>query len=255
MFIYVNYEAQSDVDKLAQLLRPFNGLLELNIVIAGPEYAGWGLTWAHKHDLVQACMNYKYDYYIYQENDMLITWDHFKYWLRWKPRLAEHGLEPGFIRYESFKGQKIPFDNHYRYLLTKRTPNVWSDRGFDVKKLLIIDREIKFFAQIASPYYAAMILDSFDAVKYVRSDSMDPTKSVEIVGFRNWPLADRSSMGLAFENVPLGHEHRRCIPVIEENGVYKPHPCCLLAHDDTKYSTELAEKQTELITCDTMLQI
>lgn len=255
VFIYVNYEAQNDVDKLAQLLRPFHGLLELNIIIAGPEYAGWGLTWAHKHDLVQACMSYKYDYYIYQENDMLVTWDHFKYWLRWKPRLAEHGLEPGFIRYESFKGQKIPFDNHYRYLLTKRTPNVWSDRGFDVQKILVVDHEIKFFAQIASPYYAAMILDSADAVKYVKSDSMDPVKSVKIVDFRNWPLADRSSMGLAFENVPSGLEHRRCIPVIEENGVYKPHPCCLLAHDDTKYSTELAEKQTELITCDTMLQI
>jgi hypothetical protein len=255
VFIYVNYEAQSDVDKLAQLLRPFHGLLELNIVVAGPEYAGWGLTWAHKHDLVHACMNYKYDYYIYQENDMLITWNHFKYWLRWKPRLAAHGLEPGFIRYETFKGQKIPFDNHYRYLLTRRTPNVWSDRGFDVQKTLVVDHEIKFFAQIASPYYAAMILDNTDAVKYVKSDSMDPAKSVKIVDFRNWPLADRSSMGLAFENVPAGHEHRRCIPVIEENGVYKPHPCCLLAHDDTKYSTELAQKQAELITCDTMLQI
>jgi hypothetical protein len=100
-----------------------------------------------------------------------------------------------------------------------------------------------------------MILDSFDAVEYVKSGSMDPAKSVEIVGFRNWPLADRSSMGLAFENPPSGFEHRRCIPVIEENGVYKPHPCCLLAHDDTKYSIELAKTQPELITCDKMLQI
>lgn len=255
VFIYINYEAQGDKNTLTQILRPFEDKLELNIVVAGPEYEGWGLTWAHKADLVRACLNYKYDYYIYQENDMLITWEHFKYWLRWKPRLAEYGLEPGFIRYETHNGDKIPFDNHYRYFLTKRTPNVWSDRGFDVQKILIVDREIKFFAQIASPYYAAMILDSSDAVKYVRSASMDPVKSVEIVDFRNWPLADRSSMGLAFENVPFGHEHRRCIPVIEENGVYKPHSCCLLTHDDTKYSTELAKTQADLITCDTMLQI
>lgn len=255
VFVYVNYEAQGDADKLSQILRPFKEKLELHIVVAGPEYQGWGLTWAHKGDLVHACMNYKHDYYIYQENDMLITWDHFKYWLRWKPRLAEYGLEPGFIRYETFAGKKIPFDNHYRYSLTKQTPNVWSDRGFDVKKILVVDHEIKFFAQVASPYYAAMILDSSDAVKYVKSPSMDPIKSVEIVDFRNWPLADRSSMGLAFENVPIGHEHRRCIPIIEENGAYKPHNCCLLAHDDTKYSTELAKKQTRLITCDTMLQI
>jgi len=255
VFLFVNYEAQEQVPQLSSLLRPFLDQIDIEIVVASPEHTGWWLTWAHKPDLTVACMRREYDYFIYQENDMLLTWDHFKYWMRWKPRLAELGLEPGFIRYELFGGKKIPFDNHYRYSLTEKTPNVWSKRGFTVAKQLVIDHEIRFFASLGSPYYAAMILDVNDAIKYVKSASMDPVRSIELVSFRNWPLADRSSMGLAFETPPYGYEHRRCVPVIEKNGVYMPHDCCLLQHDDVKYSTELSNKVGNLITCDTMLTI
>jgi hypothetical protein len=114
VFIYINYEAQDEVSTLSRLLRPFSASLDIDIVVASPAYAGWALTWAHKNDLASACLNRKYDYYIYQEDDMQITWDHFKYWVSWKPRLAQRGLEPGFIRYEDFEGARIPFDNHYR---------------------------------------------------------------------------------------------------------------------------------------------
>jgi hypothetical protein len=255
VFLYVNYEAQDDVDKLSSLLRPFSEHIKVEIIVADPQYEGWWLTWAHKTDLTVACMRREYDYFIYQENDMCITWENFKYWLRWKPRLAPLGLEPGFIRYELFGNKKIPFDNFYRYSLTDLTPNVWSDRGFMVSKQLVVDHEIKFFVSLANPYYAAMLLDADDAVKYVKSDSMDPMKSVELASFRNWPLADRSSMGLAFENPPSGCEHRRFVPVIEKDGSYVPHECCLVQHDDIKYSLELNEKFGNMITCDTLLKI
>lgn len=255
IFIYVNNEAQEDVPALSEYLEPYGTQLNLNIVVAGPEYQGWALTWAHKTDLVLACMNYRYDYYIYQENDMLLTWDNFKYWVRWRPRLARLGLEPGFIRYENHDQGKIPFDNHYEYSLTSETPNVWSERGFTVPKVLVVDHEIKFFVQVANPYYGAMILDKFGAVKYVKSQSMDVRGSCLVVSYRNWPLADRSSMGLAFEDVPATHEHTRCIPVVEHNGRYEPHEAALICHNDTKYSVELSEKLPKLVTCKTMLKL
>lgn len=253
--LYVNYEAQDDLDKLSALLRPFKGSLSIDLVVADECYEGWGLTWAHKNDLVLNCMNYRYDYYIYQEDDIFINWDNFKYWVRWRPRLAAHGLEPGFLRCEDFEDKKIPIDNHNKFYLTKRTPNVWSERGFDVTKTLVVDHEIEFFAQVASPYYAAMILTNEDAIKYVKSDSMHMVKSAEIVSFRNWPLPDRSSMGLAFEDVPHGSEHRRAIPVIESKGRYIPHECCLITHNDTKYSIALKERVADLISCDKMFEI
>jgi len=253
--IYVNDEAQDDVDQLEQLLDALRPKLNIKVKVAGPEYSGWALTWAHKTDLVLACMNYKYDYYIYQENDMLLTWENFKYWVRWRPRLAAYGLEPGFIRYEDLEGEKIPFDNHYKYKLTGTTPNVWSDRGFDVPVILVIDHEIEFFVQVANPYYGAMILDSPGAVKYVKSWSMDPQASCFLVSYRNWPLADRSSMGLAFENVPKPYEHTRCVAVASKDHHYVPYAGSLIEHKDTKYSTQLAAKSEPLITCNTMFEV
>jgi hypothetical protein len=62
-------------------------------------------------------------------------------------------------------------------------------------------------------------------------------------------------MGLAFENVPAGHEHRRWIPVVEENGKYVPHKCCLIKHDDTKYTKELLNKSSNLIDCKQMFKL
>jgi len=255
VFLYINYEAQNDVPLLSQLFKPFLEKIKVEIVVASPEYEGWWLTWAHKPDLTAACIREEYDYYVYQEDDMLLEWNKFKYWLAWKPRLAELGLEPGFIRYEKFGGKKIPFDNYHKYSLTGKTPKVWSDRGFTVAKQLVIDHEIKFFASLANPYYAAMILDAKDAIKYVKSDSMDPVKSFELVSYRNWPLADRSSMGLAFENPPEGYEHRRCVPVVQKEGVLVPDYRCLIQHKDTKYSIELNDRFGNLITCDTMFTI
>jgi len=252
--IYVNYEAQDDVELLNTLLSAFKKV-NIEVVVASPGYDGWYLTWAHKMDLARSVLNKQADFYVYQENDMVLPLNSFNYWLRWKPRLSRLGLEPGFIRYENYDGVKVPFDNHYVYSLTKETPKIWGDIGFTVPKILVIDRTVDFFVQVASPYYGAMILDQRDADQYIRSDSYDPEKSFSRVGIRNWPIADRSSMGLAFEDVPFGYEHRRCIPVIREHDRYRPHDDCLLHHDDFKYSPELYNKLGYVIDCKKMFRL
>jgi hypothetical protein len=107
---------------------------------------------------------------------------------------------------------------------------VWHDIGFTVPKLLVVDYEVDFFIQLGSPYYCGMILDQADGEKYIRSDSYDPEKSYPKTGIRNWPIADRSSMGIAFENPPRGHEH-----------------------DDNKYSQRLKEQHGDLLCLEEML--
>jgi hypothetical protein len=100
-----------------------------------------------------------------------------------------------------------------------------------------------------------MILDQADAEAYIRSDSCDPGKSYAKVGIRNWPIADRSSLGLTFENVPSGYEHRRCVPMRKENGVYKLHSSSLILHDDLKYSPKLKELHGSLLDCDHLISL
>jgi hypothetical protein len=252
--VYINYEAQDDQETLEEVLKTVDGV-QTEVKVASPGYEGWYLTWAHKTDLALAVLNRQADYYIYQENDMVLSLSNFIYWIRWHPRLKRLGLEPGFVRYENFEGRKIPFDNHYPYSLLRETPSIWGSVGFTVPKILVVDRSINFFAQLANPYYGAMILDQEDAGTYIRSDSYDPEKSYARVGIRNWPIADRSSMGLAFENAPSTYEHRRCVPVYKDGTVYKLHPDGLILHDDTKYSEQLSELHETLLDCDCLLKL
>ena len=246
--IYIDYDSQDDVELLENLLEPYKKL-DPQVVVAAPGYENWYLTWAHKTDLALEILNRRADFYIYQENDMVITLENFLYWRKWRPVLGRRGLEPGFIRYEEFEGKKVPFDNHYVYSLVKETPDIWGSIGYTVPKILVVDYDIDFFVQVANPYYGAMILDQTDGEKYIRSQSFDPEKSYSKVGVRNWPIADRSSMGLAFEDIPVGLEHRRCVPVVKENGVYVPHPVGLIKHDDLKYSPDLATKPSGVLDC------
>lgn len=252
--IYIDYDSQDDVELLEKACSIFKKLA-VEIKVASPGYENWYLTWAHKTDLALEILNKRADYYIYQENDMVLTFENFKYWLIWQPRLAQRGLEPGFIRYEMFDTLKVPFDNHYVYSLAETTPNIWGSVGFTVPKILVIDHEIDLFVQVANPYYGAMILTQEDGDKYIRSGSFDPQESYSRVGIRNWPIADRSSMGLAFEDVPHGYEHRRCIPLRKTKGSYEPIEYSLIKHDDFKYAPELRQKNVDLLDCKQMFSL
>ena len=250
--IYINYDAQSDVETLETLLEQFKNL-HITVCVASPDYEGWYLTWAHKTDLALAILNRRADYYIYQENDVLIRKDNFDYYRKWKPVLNRYGLEPGFALYETFEGKRVPIGNYERWSLTKETPNVWHNIGFTVPKILVVDHEVDFFVQLGSPYYCGMILDQHDGELYIRSDSYDPEKSYIKTGLRNWPIADRSSMGLAFEYLPSGFEHRRCVPVEKHHDRYKIIEYGLIRHDDDKYSKQFYEKEKDLLCVEEML--
>lgn len=250
--IYINYEAQEDVETLNTLFEQFENI-KIEVKVAGPEYEGWYLTWAHKTDLALAILNRVADYYIYQENDVLIRKDNFDYYRKWKPVLSRYGLEPGFALYENFDGKRIPIGNYEKWFLTKETPNVWHNIGFTVPKILVVDYEIDFFVQLGSPYYCGMILDQKDGELYIRSDSFDPQKSYIKTGIRNWPIADRSSMGLAFEYLPADFEHRRCVPVVKHRNNYQILECGLIRHDDDKYSRRFKEREKDLLCVEEML--
>ena len=252
--VYVNYDAQDSADLLKSILeRVSNKTIEIRV--ASPGYENWYLTWAHKTDLALAVLNRAADFYIYQENDMHLSLENFKYWYKWQPRLKPLGLEPGFARFEKYSGKRVLFDNYFPYSLTRVTPKIWGDRGFEVSKILVLDREVNFFVQLANPYYGAMILAQSDAEKYIRTASFDPELSYSRVGVRNWPIADRSSMGLAFESPPTPYEHRRCVPVHRTSAGYEIYDVGLIWHEDTKYSVELERQHGELKDCATMLSL
>lgn len=238
-YIFIDYEHREDKEVLKELLEPNLDDCGIEIFVADPQYIGFSLTWSHKKLLAAAVSAKAYDFYVYTENDMHFTEDNFYYWWFWKEKLSCLNLEPGFCRYESLNGRLIPFDNHKKWRLNGTTPDVWGNRGYDVQTYLTPDEDFVCFASLGNPYMGMMILDQEMAEKYVISESCDPIKSFELTKFRCWPIADRSSMGLAFENLSEKQEHRRVVPLIKKDGGVQIAECGLIEHLDTKYSQRM----------------
>lgn len=253
VFVYVDYGSRDDLETLQGVLDPNFQNLQITYVVAPPVYEGYSLTWAHKPFLHDLAERQEYDVYIYAEDDMLFTKENYEYWAKYKPVLAPLGLEPGFCRYETRGEQKIPFDNYRRWCLNAPTRDVWGSRPYQVESFLYLsDDSVVGFASLGNPYGGLMVLDHADLQIYVNSDSCDPNKSYALTQHRNWPIADRSSMGLAFENLSFGREHRRVVPLTVENSRLTVHPDGLVKHQDHKYSDELAKNEKQLITVDDM---
>lgn len=243
VFIYIDYEHETDKETLKALLEANVTFNSLHIVVASESWQGFSLTWAHKGLLREAVLNKYYDFYVYTENDMCFTSENFIYWFLYKDKLKALNLEPGFCRYEAYESLMVPFDNHRVWQLNKPTRDVWGDRPYQVESYLTpLDSWFVGFVSLGNPYMGMMILDQEMAERYVTSTSFDPVKSFELTEFRCWPLADRSSMGLAFENLEPGQEHRRVVPVVKVGDSIQIAPYGLIEHCDTKYSRELQDK-------------
>ena len=242
VFIYIDSNHECDKEVLTELLEPNVTFNSLSIIVASECYEGYALTWAHKGLLREAVNNKYYDFYVYTENDMVFTRDNFLYWYLYKDKLKALNLEPGFCRYESYKSKKVPFDNHRVWELNGLTKKVWGDRPYKVDLRLTPLDDFVGFASLGNPYMGMMILDQEMAEKYINSQSSDPIKSFDLTQFRCWPLADRSSLGLAFENLKAGQEHRRVVPLVQVDKKLQIASCGLIEHCDTKYSKELEEK-------------
>ena len=242
VFIHIDHEHEGDKTALEELLKPNVDLNSINVIVADKKYEGFSLTWAHKALLKEAIKNEMYDYYIYSENDMLFKSEHFIYWYSWKDRLKKLNLEPGFCRFEEFDGKTVPFDNHRVIELNAPTRKVWGDIDFVSQSVLTPSDSIAGFVTLSNPYMGMMILDQEMANLYTNSPSSDPVKSFERVQHRCWPIADRSSLGTAFEGLLPGQDHKRVVPVVVDGGKLQIPPYALLEHLDTKYSVELSEK-------------
>ena len=243
VFIYIDADHASDEDTLRKLLEANVSFNSLEIIVASDAWVGYSLTWAHKGLLREAVRNKYYDFYVYTENDMYFSSENFLYWYFYKDRLKKLNLEPGFCRYETYGSKLVPFDNHRVWQLNSPTRDVWGDRPYQVESYLTpLDDRFVGFVTLGNPYMGMMILDQDMADRYINSQSADPIKSFELTQFRCWPLADRSSMGLAFESLNPGQEHRRVVPVVKVKDTIQIAPCGLVEHCDTKYSQDLEDK-------------
>jgi len=189
--------------------------LSLNVVsdLTNPRM----LTWAHKRFIEPWLQDAspKEDYFVYIEDDIEVTYDNLRYFMRNLKIVEKRGLIPGFLRYEKKDGE--------RRLVDLVAPEFWNrDRS------LTIDGQL--FHACVNPYWAGFILDRDLAREYVASRSFSPTDSE----FAPWNIQERAAMGLTFERPDARLKSRVVIPMVDG----APDPACLVWHCSDSYTAD-----------------
>lgn len=192
----------SNRDEQNQIMRVLNPLLTTGISIRfevfDTQSNPWYLPWEHK-PLLKAALHDRsrsFTHFIYAENDIRFTFYNFCYFIKFRPLLEPYGLVPSFLRYEYNN------DRNAVYL----TDIVWRNEIGEEGVTLGGQR----FVSPSNPYCAMYIVDRPLAEEYVDSKSFSEVTSKDVIG---WPIADRSAMGMTFEDPPAGFRSRCVVPI------------------------------------------
>jgi hypothetical protein len=187
--------------------------LELTSDLAHPFH----LTWRHKQMIPPwiSTARQKDDYFIYLEDDMVLTNTNIEYFSKFLAPLRRSGLIPSFLRFELRDAAKYSVDMTEPQLVSIYPTNTVQG--------------VKFVCP-TNPYWAAFILDKGLAQEYVRSKSFDLVGSEQQ---SKWDVRERAAMGLTWEAVPNRYKSRYVVPLIDG----RPSDDCLVWHCAQNYNT------------------
>ena len=160
----------------------------------------WHLPWSHKHLIPDIFLekNSNYTHFAYMEEDVLLSFSNFRYFLYFRDKLKPHGLIPSF--------QRVEYNSSENRLYFVDQIGVSKFKGRNH-----VDLDGYEFVNLDYPHNAMYILDRDLALEYVNSPSFDRETSRQVRA--DWAVCERSAMGLCFENIPPGFSQRYVSPV------------------------------------------
>lgn len=186
----------------------------------------FNLTWGHK-PLIRRWLdtaNEETDYFLYLEDDLVISDDNINYLLTTLPILKPHRLIPGFLRYEIVNERRFLVD-----LVEKQFKHRYKSlRVYGIT-----------YISPGNPYWAGFVLDKSLAAEYVDSNSFDMERSASVT---DWDVRERAAMGLTWENWPKGFRSRIVVPF----AALRPDEVCLIWHSAQNYNDNSASSLGKL---------
>ena len=213
-----NTAALADEEVVVQLARDFSKKgWSLRTELAGPLPHPYHLTWVHKTFITKwlSQAQSKDDFFIYIEDDMVLTADNFSYFYHFLPQLGPRRLIPGFLRFEIVSGVRYSVD-------------------FVEPQPILLHKNVTLgkyvFINPTNPYWAGFILDKDLATEHVGADSFDLDRSA----LRStWQVRERAAMGLTWEDPPHGFRSRYVVPLLGD----APFEACLVWHCAQNYTS------------------
>jgi hypothetical protein len=185
---------------------------------------GFYLTWGHVPLLRRAARTDRFSHLVYLEDDMRFTGEHLAYWLRYRRPLAEAGLLPGFVRFESRAD--------VRYLVDAMRPVDPALR----RRAIRVAGESAYFVNLENPYQALYVLDRELFEPHFRfSRGRSPLRSRA----SEWAIRERAASGPIFDDVPDGLVSRNVVPVRIDGERQRLDPSCLVEHMAPTYTTSM----------------
>jgi hypothetical protein len=160
----------------------------------------WLLPWSHKHLIADEFLGPAsgYTHFIYVEDDILLSFENFCYFVHYREAFRSKRLIPSFQRIEYNES-----DNRL-YLLDQVGASDFESRRR-------VNADGYAFVNLDYPHNAMFILDQDLAAEYIGTASFDRERSKTVRP--EWGLCERASMGLCFESPPEGFVFRYVSPV------------------------------------------
>ena len=205
--ITTNTNKKSEINKIIEIgNRAGNINLQIQSFPNLPDH--WLLPWAHKPLLLSAFHLKKYDYYIYSEDDILITNSNLEYFDYHRGVLKQLKLYPMFTRVEWSKKK-------YHWVYTDIKDRIQLDQKESVRSS---NSEYIYYCP-QNPYQAMLMYDNELMLEHINSKTFEIRLYAGVEHINSNPhhpgggVAERAAFGLTFEG-PIAPLTSRClIPV------------------------------------------
>ena len=204
VILVTNTDRREDVETLERLCSEVRPGESSEVRSYGALAHPYDLTWCHKAIIQREFAGSdRYTHFIYTEDDVVIGFANFAYFLGLRDRLRHFGLLPSFVRTEYSAAQRgmVASDAFWPIYVP-------------VQPHLCIERVV--LLNMPNPYNPCFILDQELAREYIASPSFDQERSraQSPSGVRR-----RAAMGLCWENVPLPFYSRYVVAVSSDTGM------------------------------------
>jgi len=144
------------------------------------------LTWSHLHVFRELfARDATISHFMYLEDDLLVTPENVRYWLRGREALRSFGLYPSFLRYEVRHDSPALFSTD----VTAPVPFASSP------KVRITDDY--YYLNLPQPYQGMYLMDRDLMQEHLEGPSSSPD-------FGPWTTREKAAQGLTFARVPPG---------------------------------------------------
>lgn len=151
------------------------------------------LAWCHREILLEVAHRFPNAYFLYSEDDLLLTKENVSYWLQFREPLGDLGLFPSFFRVE-LAGEGSWFSTDCPgTVAASNQPIVLLDDG-------------SLFLGMPNPYQGLYLLDPMLMREMVSGPSMSPD-------FGPWNIREKAAQGLTFVHVPQGFICRNVVRI------------------------------------------